>query len=71
LIIILPSVNGQGAVKGSLLITVTSVIFDPDKSDELVKEEVADYTVAVPIENVMQMAFYNDLVAKNDTRYAD
>jgi hypothetical protein len=57
-------------VKGSLLITVTSVIFDPDKSDELVKEEVADYTVAVPIENVLQMAFYSDIAAKNDTRYA-
>ncbi|XP_060560372.1 nuclear receptor coactivator 7-like isoform X4 [Ruditapes philippinarum] len=56
--------DGQGVVKGTLLVTPNAVMFDPDVSDPLVLEHGAEkYGMIAPMDMIISAAMYHDIAA--------
>ncbi|XP_052271242.1 oxidation resistance protein 1-like isoform X3 [Dreissena polymorpha] len=56
--------DGQGVVKGTLLVTPNAVMFDPDVSDPLVVEHGTEkYGMIAPMDMIISAAMYHDIAA--------
>ncbi|XP_023932512.1 oxidation resistance protein 1 [Lingula anatina] len=54
--------DGQGVVKGVLLVTPNAVMFDPDVSDPLVQENSPEmYGMIAPMDMIISAAMYHDI----------